>query len=150
MFKLRYSINYFLGCNNDNNNSTLVTMVSWNISRNTYYHIPWNLCICWVYCNFFWKMDLKHMEQHRSFFPDIKIPWYNRLIIVRNIYRLFKKKPIQKFDKLRIPMCKQPFPELKFEDLISVQPMTAPTGQIFKFNYTTPTKWDKFKRWIWR
>ena len=83
-------------------------------------------------------------------FPTIKIPWYNRLIVVRNIYRLFKKKQINKFDSIMIPRVKQPFPELKFEDLISVQPMTAPTGQIFKFNYTTPTKWDKFKNWIWR
>ena len=82
--------------------------------------------------------------------PSFKPPWYQRLIGVRNLYWLFKRKP--KFDKIQMPMIRQQFPKLQAEDLVGIQPMISETKSEvpFKVIHKVPTKWEKFKTWIWR
>jgi len=40
-----------------------------------------------------------------------------------------------RFNKMQVPLIRRTFPSLIIDDLLSVQPMTAPTGLVFAMKY---------------
>jgi hypothetical protein len=60
-------------------------------------------------------------------------------------------KPIQKkLPSFLIPMIRRVSPELIAKELVSVQPMSGPTGQVFYLNLvqTKTSRWKRLKTYI--
>jgi hypothetical protein len=61
-------------------------------------------------------------------------------------------KPIQnKLPNFVFPRINRVFPEFIAKELVSVQPMSGPTGQVFHINLVQtkkPSKWERMKKYI--
>jgi len=58
--------------------------------------------------------------------------------------------PLRDFEKFAFPMISRTFPELLMSDLVAVQPMDGPVGQVFYLNIVTkPTLRQSLRNW-WR
>lgn len=79
------------------------------------------------------------MMQRRTFlktiFPTIFAP---KLIVP--VWKTIK--PVHSFDKFIFPQIRRVFPTLLVNDLVSVQPMSMPSAQIFYMEFVTTSKSD--------
>jgi hypothetical protein len=71
----------------------------------------------------------------KTIFPTIFVP---KLIIP--VWKTIK--PIHSFDKFIFPQINRVFPTLLVNELVSVQPMSMPSAQIFYMDFVTTSKRD--------
>lgn len=75
-------------------------------------------------------------DNRRTFFKKI----FGAAIAIAIPIPVIRKKVEPTFNKMMFPMIRRTFPELIASELVSVQPMSGPTGMVFHMNYVYDKK----------
>lgn len=73
----------------------------------------------------------------KTIFPTIFAP---KLIVP--VWKVIKPVPIHGFGIIRIPQVNRVFPTITAHELVSVQPMSMPSGTVFYMDFVTTSKSD--------